>query len=139
MGHIQGFGNVVVPARDLQSSIAAWTAVLGQAPAFQGDDFALFTGQGVEIGLTSKPWVDFPLVFWTVDDIEVAHRELLAAGATAMVEVADGSIAKIGTAEVANGDPATGIVDVPGARLAVVMAADGNLLGINQAVAVDWG
>ena len=63
----------------------------------------------------------------------------MAAGATAMVEIADGSVAKIGTAEVANGDPATGIVDVPGARLAVVMAADGNLLGINQAVAVDWG
>jgi len=139
MGHIQAFGNVVVPARDLQASIAAWTAVLGQDPAFQGDDFALFTGQGVEIGLTSKPWVDFPLVFWKVDDIEKAHRDLLAAGATAMVEVADGSIAKIGTADVANGDPATGIVDVPGARLAVVMAADGNLLGINQAVAVDWG
>ena len=139
MGHIQAFGNVVVPARDLQASIAAWTAVLGQDPAFQGDDFALFTGQGVEIGLTSKPWVDFPLVFWKVDDIEAAHRDLLAAGATAMVEVADGSIAKIGTADVANGDPATGIVDVPGARLAVVMAADGNLLGINQAVAVDWG
>jgi catechol 2,3-dioxygenase-like lactoylglutathione lyase family enzyme len=139
MGHIQGFGNVVVPARDLQAGIAAWTAVLGQDPAFQGDDFALFTGQGVEIGLTSKPWVDFPLVFWKVDDIEAAHRDLLAAGAAAMVEIADGSIAKIGTAEVANGDPATGIVDVPGARLAVVMAADGNLLGINQAVAVDWG
>ena len=139
MGHIQGFGNVVVPARDLQASIAAWTAVLGQDPAFQGDDFALFTGQGVEIGLTSKPWADFPLVFWKVDDIEAAHRDLLAAGATAMVEIADGSIAKIGTAEVTNGDPATGIVDVPGARLAVVMAADGNLLGINQAVAVDWG
>ena len=139
MGHIQGFGNVVVPARDLQAGIATWTAVLGQDPAFQGDDFALFTGQGVEIGLTSKPWADFPLVFWKVDDIEAAHRDLLAAGATAMVEIADGSIAKIGTAEVTNGDPATGIVDVPGARLAVVMAADGNLLGINQAVAVDWG
>ncbi|HEX6867423.1 MAG TPA: hypothetical protein VF119_01395 [Candidatus Limnocylindrales bacterium] len=139
MGHIQGFGNVVIPARDLEAGIAAWSAVLGQSPAFQGDDFALFTGQGVEIGLTSKPWADFPLVFWTVDDIEAAHREMLAAGATAMVEIADGSVARIGTAEVANGDPATGIVDVPGARLAVVMAADGNLLGINQKVEVDWG
>jgi len=139
MGHIQGFGNVVIPARDLQTSIAAWSAVLGQEPAFQGDDFALFTGQGVEIGLTSKPWVDYPLVFWTVDDIEAAHRDLLAAGATAMVEIADGSVAEIGTAEVTNGDPATGIVDVPGARLAVVKAADGHLLGVNQKVEVDWG
>ena len=138
MGHIQGFSNVVVPARELASSIAAWTALLGQEPAFQGDDFALFTGQGVEIGLTSKPWVDFPLVFWSVDDIEAAHRDLIAAGATAMVEVADGSLAKLGTADVANGDPETGIVDVPGARLAVVKAADGNLLGINQSIPVDW-
>ena len=137
MGHIQGFGNVVVPARDLASSITAWTALLGQGPAVQGDDFALFTGQGVEIGLTSKPWVDFPLVFWTVDDIEAAHRDLIALGATAMVEVADGSLAKLGTADVANGDPETGIVDVPGARLAVVMAADGNLLALNQSVPVD--
>ena len=139
MGRIQGFGNVVIPARDLEAGIAAWSAVLGQSPAFQGDDFALFTGQGVEIGLTSKPWVDYPLVFWTVDDIEATHRRLLAAGATAMAEVADGSLAELSTSDVANGDPATGIVDVPGARLAVVMAADGNLLGINQKVEVDWG
>ena len=139
MGHFQGFGNVVIPARDLQSSIATWTALLGQGPAFQGDDFAYFTGQGVEIGLTSKPWVDFPLVFWTVDDIATAHRSLLAAGATAMVEIADGSLVDLGTGEVTNGDPATGIVDVPGGRLAVVKAADGNLLGLNQNVATDWG
>ena len=139
MTHIKGFGNVVLPARDLAPSIATWSALLGQPPAFQGDDFAIFTGGGVEIGLTSKPWVDYPLVFWTVDDIESTHRRLLAAGATAMAEVADGSLAELGTSEVANGDPATGIVDVPGGRLAVVRAADGNLLGLNQAVAMDWG
>jgi catechol 2,3-dioxygenase-like lactoylglutathione lyase family enzyme len=132
MGHIKGFHNVVVPARDLERGIAAWSAVLGQAPAFQGPDFALFTGQGVELGLTAKPWVDYALVFWTVDDIEAAHRDLVAAGATAMVEVADGSLAPLGTAEVANGDPSTGIVDVPGARLAVVRAADGNMVGLSQ-------
>ena len=56
-----------------------------------------------------------------------------------MVEVADGSLAELGTSDVANGDPATGIVDVPGGRLAVVRAADGNLLGLNQAVAMEWG
>jgi predicted enzyme related to lactoylglutathione lyase len=113
-------------------------ALLGQPPAFQGDDFAIFTRGGVEIGLTAKPWVDYPLVFWTVDDIEASHRRLLAAGATAMVEVADGSLDELGTSDVANGDPATGIVDVPGGRLAVVRAADGNLLGLNQAAAMDW-
>jgi catechol 2,3-dioxygenase-like lactoylglutathione lyase family enzyme len=132
MGHINGFHNVVVPARDLERGIATWTAMLGQPPAFQGPDFAYFTGQGVEIGLTAKPWVDYALVFWAVDDIEAAHRDLLATGATAMVEVADGSLAELGTAEVTNGDPNTGIVDVPGARLAVVRASDGNLLGLSQ-------
>jgi catechol 2,3-dioxygenase-like lactoylglutathione lyase family enzyme len=139
MSHIKGFGNVVLPARDLEPSIAAWSALLGQPPAFQGDDFAFFTGQGVEIGLSSRPWVDHPLVFWTVDDIEATHRRLLDAGATPMAEVADGSLAELGTREVTNGDPATGIVDVPGGRLAVVRAADGNLLGLNQVVPMDWG
>ena len=138
MIRVNGFANVVLPARDLQPSIAAWSALLEQPPAFQGDDFAFFTGQGVEIGLTSKPWVDYPLVFWNVDDIEAAHRRLLESGATAMAEVADGSLAELGTAEVTNGDPATGIVDVPGGRLAVVRAADGNLLGLNQQVPMDW-
>ena len=100
MGHINGFHNVVVPARDLERGIATWTAMLGQPPAFQGPDFAYFTGQGVEIGLTAKPWVDYALVFWPVDDIEAAHRDLLATGATAMVEIADGSLVELGTGEV---------------------------------------
>jgi catechol 2,3-dioxygenase-like lactoylglutathione lyase family enzyme len=139
MMDIKGFANVVLPARDLETSIAAWSALLQQPPAFQGDDFAVFMGNGAEVGLTSKPWVDHPLVFWKVDDIEAAHRTLLAAGATALGEIADGSLAELGTSTVTNGDPATGIVDVPGGRLAVVRAADGNLLGLNQEVAVDWG
>lgn len=134
MGQLKGFANVVFPTRDLEAGIAAWSAVLGEAPAFQGPDFAVFTGGGVEVGLTAAPWVDHPLVFWKVDDIEQAHRALVAAGATPLGEVADGSLAELGTAEVTNGDPATGIVDVPGGRLAVLKAADGNLVGLNQAV-----
>ncbi|ARX88268.1 VOC family protein [Streptomyces alboflavus] len=141
MARVTGFGNVVLPARDLPASIAAWTALLGRQPAFQSDDFAAFSGDGVEIGLTAAPWVDHPLVFWTVQDIEQSHRTLVAAGATAMTEVADGTLAEVGTAEAAEGDnidPATGIVDMPGARLAVLKAADGNLIAITQEVPVDW-
>lgn len=141
MTRLTGFGNVVLPARDLPASIAAWAALLGQQPAFQSDDFAAFSGDGVEIGLTAAPWVDHPLVFWAVDDIERTHRTLVAAGATAMTEIADGSLAEIGTVEAAMGDnidPATGIVDMPGARLAVLKAADGNLVGITQEVPMDW-
>jgi hypothetical protein len=134
MAQLRGFKNVVFPARDLSTSVAAWTAVLGREPAFVGDDFAVFTGGGLEVGLTAAPWVDHPLVFWEVDEIEEAHRTLVAAGAVPLGEIADGSLAELGTADVTNGDPTTGIVDVPGGRLAVLKAADGNLVGLHQAV-----
>ena len=127
-----GFANVVLPARDLGAAVSAWTAVLGQEPAFVGEDFAVFTGNGVEIGVSSRPWVDYPLVFWRVDDIAQAHGTLLERGARALGEVADGSLAEVGTAEITNGDPATGIVDVPGGRLAVLEAPDGNLVGLTE-------
>ena len=70
MTRVKGFANVVFPSRDLDAGVAAWTAILAQEPAFVGEDFAVFAGGGVEIGLTALPWVDGPLVFWKVDDIE---------------------------------------------------------------------
>lgn len=130
---LNGFANVVFPTRDLQASVAAWTELLGHGPVFAGDDFAAFSGDDVRLGLTALPWVDHPLVFWHVDDVEEAHRALVARGATPLGEIADGSLAPIGEAEVTNGDPETGIVDVPGGRLAVLRAADGNLIGLTQA------
>ena len=129
---LQGFANVVLPARDLDRSVAAWRAILGQEPAFVGEDFAAFVGDGVQIGLTALPWVDHPLVFWKVEDVEEAHRVLVSRGAAPLGEIADGSLAELGTADVTNGDPATGIVDVPGGRLAVLRAPDGNLVGLTQ-------
>ena len=135
VAELKGFANVVFPARDLEAGVAAWTAMLGREPAFVGDDFAVFTGGCVEIGLTALPWVEYPLVFWKVDDIEASHRALVGRGATALGEIADGSLAEIGTAEVTNGDPATGIVDVPGGRLAVLRAPDGHLVGLTQEAA----
>lgn len=132
MSELKGFANVVYPARDLDAGVAAWTAMLGRDPAFVGDDFAAFSGDGVEVGLTALPWVDYPLVFWKVDDIEDAHRVLVARGATPLGETAEGSLADLGTAEVTNGDPLTGIVEVPGGRLAVLRAPDGNLIGLTQ-------
>ena len=129
---LNGFANVVFPTRDLEASVAAWTELLGHGPVFAGEDFAAFSGDDVQLGLTALPWVDHPLVFWQVDDVAQAHLELLARGATALGEVADGSLAPIGEAEVTNGDPGTGIVDVPGGRLAVLRVPDGNLLGLTQ-------
>jgi catechol 2,3-dioxygenase-like lactoylglutathione lyase family enzyme len=132
MSELKGFANVVFPARDLDAGVAAWTAMLGREPAFVGEDFAAFGGDGVEIGLTALPWVDHPLVFWQVDNVDEAHRALVTRGATPLGEIADGSLAELGSAEITNGDPATGIVDVPGGRLAVLKAPDGNLIGLTE-------
>lgn len=139
MIQIKGFGNVVFPARDLEPSIATWSALLAQAPAFQGDDFAIFTGQGVELGPTAKPWVDYPLVSGPLTTSRPPIGAFRRPEPRPWSRSPTARSPELGTGDVANGDPATGIVDVPGARLAVVRAADGNLLGLNQAVAVDWG
>jgi hypothetical protein len=72
------------------------------------------------------------------DDIERTRCELIDAGASGLGEIADGSLAMLGTAPVTNGDPATGIVDVPGSRLAVVQLADGTKLGLRQALPGAW-
>jgi hypothetical protein len=37
-----------------------------------------------------------------------------------------------------NHNPDTGVVDMPGARLAVLKAADGNLFALTQEVPFDW-
>jgi hypothetical protein len=60
--------------------------------------------------------VHHPLPFWTVGDITATHAARAALGVTALGEIADGALAEIGTAAVANGDPVTGIVDMPGNR-----------------------
>ena len=138
MSYLKGIHMIIFPARDLQASITAWTQVLGNAPAYLAPDFAAFFDGAHEVGLSRLPWVDYPLVFWKVDDIEEAHRALVAAGARPMGEIAGGSMAEIGTAPVTHGNPTTGIVDIPGRRLAVVKAADGNLIGILQELPKAW-
>jgi hypothetical protein len=138
MSHLQGIRTIIFPARDLATSIVAWTQILGKAPEYQTPDFAAFFAGNDEIGLSRLPWFNQPLVFWKVENIEEAHRELIAAGARAMGEIADGSMAELGTDEVTNGHPETGIVDVPGRRLAVLKATDGNLIGILQDIPVSW-
>jgi hypothetical protein len=134
---------VVFPARNFNDSVAAWSTVFGTGPAFSSEgiekapddaDFAVFKTAETEIGLTSLPWVDEPLLFLDTDDIDASRQELIGAGATPLAEIADGSLAALGTAPVTNGDPKTGIVDVPGFRLAAVSLADGSKLGLRQAV-----
>ena len=127
--------------------MAAWTSVFGTGPAFSSSgeqtppgeaDFAVFKTSDIEIALTSLPWVDGPLIFLDTDDIEKDRNELVDAGATGLGEVADGSLAELGSAPITNGSAETGIVEVPGARLAVVRLTDGNLLGLRQSMPVAW-
>jgi hypothetical protein len=93
---------------------------------------------GIEIGVTSLPWVDEPLVMLDTADIVESRRALIEAGAVGLGERPDRSLAPLGTAPVTNGDPETGIVDVPGARLAVVQLADGSKLGLRQSLPTAW-
>lgn len=134
---------VVFPAGNFQASVAAWSTVFGTGPAFSSSgierapgeaDFAVFKTADIEIGLTSLPWVDEPLVMLDTRDIAESLRSLIEAGAVGLGEIANGSLAPLGTAPVTNGDPETGIVDVPGARLAVVQLADGSRLGLRQSL-----
>jgi len=134
---INGIATIVYPARDLAAGITAWSAVTGSEPLFATPDYAAFRFAGSEIGLTRLPWVDFPLLMLDVADIDAARASLLAAGCTPMAEIEGGGLAELGTAPVTNGNPDTGIVDMNGARLAVVKVADGHVLGLRQAVA--WG
>ena len=145
--HNPVIATVVFPARNFEASVEAWSTVFGTGPAFSSSgverapgeaDFAVFKTADIEIGLTSLPWVDEPLVMFSTDDIVKSRRELIDAGATGLGEIADGSLAPLGTAPVTNGDPETGIVDVPGARLAVVQLANGSKLGLRQQLATSW-
>ena len=138
MGVVDGVRSVVYPARDLGAALAAWSTLLGRAPVWESPDFVAFDADGVEVGLSRLPWFDHPVVFWKVADIEAAWKRLSAAGASAMGEVAGGSMAVIGSAEVVNGDPVTGIVSVPGRKLAVLKGTDGSLVGLMQDLPVAW-
>jgi hypothetical protein len=132
MGAVNGIRTVVYPARDMTASVESWTSTLGHGPRWESPDYVAFDAGGVEIGLSRLPWFDQALVFWNVDDIEAAQAELTAVGATALGEVEGGSMAAIGDGEVVTGDPKTGIVTIPGLRLAVVKATDGSLVGLAQ-------
>ncbi len=71
-------------------------------------------------------------------EIVKARRALIDAGATGLGEIEDGSLAALGSAPITNGDPETGIVDVPGARLAVAQLQDGSKIGLRQTTPMSW-
>lgn len=138
MAYITKIRSIVYPARDLKTSIAAWSNVLGD-PVFQNDNFASFAAQdGIDIGLSSMSWVKHPHVFFKVDDIEKAHVDMVEAGAIALGEVEGGTLNEIGKQPITNGDSKTGIVSVPGRKMANFKLADGSVFGLVQDVPVQW-
>lgn len=133
--------SIVYPARNLNQGIDTWASLLGKDPTWQNENFASFNIENMDISLSRLPWVDYPLIFWKVEDIEKAHSYFITNGAKAMVEIADGSLVEIGKGKAVEGNnhnPDTGVVDMPGARLAVLKAADGNLFALTQEVPFDW-
>ena len=132
MPHVTTIRTIVYPARDLKASVTAWSKMLG-APVYQNDDFATFVGKdGIDIRLSRLPWVDYPLTFWEVKDIEKAHTDMLENGATAMGIVEEGVLDEIGKRPITNGNSKTGIISVPGRKLAIFKLGDSNLVGLLQ-------
>jgi hypothetical protein len=86
----------------------------------------------VDARLTWLPCVDQPVVLRTTEDIEETHRELVGAGATAMLQIGGELLAE------RDGIPLAGIKDVPGGRVAVLRTADGELLGLWQGTAASF-
>ena len=112
---------VVFPAREFEAGVNAWTSVFGTGPTFSSSgqqtapgeaDFAVFKTPDIEIALTSLPWVDEPLLFLDTADIEQT-RQALVDSRTAR-EVADGSLAELGSAPITNGAPRRGSSRSPG-------------------------
>jgi hypothetical protein len=80
------------------------------------------------LGPARVPWVDQPLDLWTTDDIEEAHRTLVGGGATAMLQIGGDLLPDC------DGIPLSGIREVPGGRLAVLRAEQGDLVALWQNV-----
>jgi hypothetical protein len=132
MLHVKTIRTIVYPARDLKASIAAWSKILG-TPVYENDDFATFVGEdGIDIRLSRLPWVDYPLTFWEVEDIEKACAEMLKTGAITLDVVQSDMLERIGEQSVTNDDFKTHIISVPGRKLAILKIADNSLVGLLQ-------
>jgi len=79
---LQGLRTVIYPSPDLEAAKAWWTEVLGEPPYFDEPFYVGFNVAGYELGLLPDGDAeDGPLVYWGVDDMQVAFDEALEAGA----------------------------------------------------------
>ena len=107
----EGIKTVIYPASDLARAKAAFSAVLGAAPAMDEPYYVQFNVGGQAIGLDPHGHKSGAVVYYHVTDIKGALRALLEGGAQVNEDVKD----------------------VGGGRLiASVRDADGNLIGLLQ-------
>jgi predicted enzyme related to lactoylglutathione lyase len=94
--HLQGLRTVIHPVDDLVAAKQWWTDLLGFGPYFDEPFYVGFEVAGYELGLLPDPNPsDGALVYWGVDDVEVAVADAVALGATVHVapaEVGDGIV-----------------------------------------------
>jgi predicted enzyme related to lactoylglutathione lyase len=79
-------GQIAVNAHDLPRAVAFYRDTLGMRLLFEVPQMAFFDCAGVRLmlGLPSAPAFDHPasIIYYRVDDIQVAHRTLVERGVT---------------------------------------------------------
>ena len=85
-----GLRSLIYPAKDLETSKAWWSNVLGQAPYFDDGGYVGFNVSGYELGLNShSPTLHGPLTYLGVADVPTAIEELKANGAKVLMGPTD--------------------------------------------------
>jgi predicted enzyme related to lactoylglutathione lyase len=107
----EGIKTVIYPASDLARAKAAFSAVLGAAPAMDEPYYVQFNVNGQAIGLDPHGHKSGAVVYYHVTDIKGALQALLEGGAQVNEDVKD-----VGG----------------GRQIASVKDADGNLIGLLQ-------
>jgi methylmalonyl-CoA/ethylmalonyl-CoA epimerase len=76
-------GQVALHVSDIEKSVDFYGSKLGMTKIFDTPNLAFFDNDGVRLMLSSgegEPSGDRSVIYYKVDDIEVAHAELSAAG-----------------------------------------------------------
>jgi len=109
-----GLKTVIFAVTDLAAATRVYAALLGADPVMAEPYYVQFSAGGQEIGLDPNghaSGMTGPTAYWHVEDLDVALKELLAAGAT-------------------EHRPVTSVGGTR--RIASVTDPDGNVLGILQ-------
>src|SRR3954464_807997 len=80
-----GLKTVIFPVTDLPAAIRVYAALLGAEPVMNEPYYAQLSAAGQDIGLDPNghaSGMTGPVAYWHVEDIDLAVKELLAAGAT---------------------------------------------------------